>query len=114
MPNKSFAEDFLTIASGALSSLMEERGAFKARAKRRLGDVAREMDLVGRDEFDAAFAMLAKARAMQEELAARLARVESELGLSSGKKPVKTKKPSLPSVKPAARRAGKKSAAKRR
>ena len=89
----------LTLGTGVLSNLAEARHELKAQARQRAGSVARGLDLVSRDEFDAAFAMLAKARLMQEELAKRLSRVETHLNLSSTKKTVKTKKSSLPSVK---------------
>ena len=103
MPNKSFVEDMLTLGTGVLSNLSEARHELKAQARQRVGSVARELDLVSREEFDAAFAMLAKARNMQEDLSARLSRIESHLNLSSGKKTakkmVKIKKKNLPSVK---------------
>lgn len=103
MPNKNFVEDMLTLGSGVLNNLAEARHELKAQARQRVGSVARELDLVSREEFDAAFAMLAKARDMQEDLAARLSQIESHLNLSSGKKPakkmVKTGKKNLPSVK---------------
>jgi BMFP domain-containing protein YqiC len=99
MPQKTFIDDMLTLGSGVLSNLSEARHELKAQAKQRVGSVARDFDLVSRDEFDAAFAMLAKARNMQEELSARLARVEQHLNLSSGKTVVKKQKTNLPSVK---------------
>lgn len=99
MPNKSFLEDMLTLSTGVLSNLAEARHELKAQAKHRAGAVVRNLDLVSREEFDAAFAMLAKARNAQEDLAARLTRIERHLNLSSAKKSVKTKKTNLPSVK---------------
>jgi len=108
MPNKSFVEDMLTLGTGVLSNLAEARHELKAQAKQRAGTVARGLDLVSREEFDVAFAMVAKARDRQEELAARLARIEKHLNLSSGKKPVKTKKINLPSVKTKRSKSGRK------
>ena len=112
MPNKSFVEDMLTLGSGVLSNLSEARHELKAQAKQRAGSVARGLDLVSREEFDAAFAMLAKARNAQEDLSARLSRIENHLNLSStktgGKKKTKAKKTNLPFVKTKkTRRAGK-------
>ena len=89
MPNKSFAEDMLTLGSGVLNNLIEARHELKAQAKGRVSSFARELDLVSREEFDAAFAMLAKARNAQEDLASRLAKIEEKLNLSSPKKTVK-------------------------
>jgi len=99
MPNKSFTEDMLTLGSGLLSNLVEARHEIKAQAKQRAGSVARGLDLVTREDFDAAFAMLAKARNIQEDILTRLKRIETHLNLSSGKKTVKIKKKNLPSVK---------------
>ena len=79
MPNKSFVEDMVSLASGALTNLAESRHELKAQARTKAGAVARGLDLVTRDEFDAAFAMLAKARNAQEDLAARLSRIEARL-----------------------------------
>jgi BMFP domain-containing protein YqiC len=98
-PKKNFVEDMLNLGTGVLSNLAEARHELKAQARQRAGVVARAIDLVSREEFDAAFAMLAKARNMQEDLAARLARIEAHLKLSSSKSTVKTKNESLPSVK---------------
>jgi len=101
--NKSLFEDLLSLGSDALSQLLDARhefkGKFKEGAKKRAGSVLRDLDIVSRDEFDAAFAMLAKARNKQEELAERLLRIEAHLNLSSTKKTVKTKKKNLRIVK---------------
>ena len=104
MPTKTLLEDMLTLGTGVLSNLAEARHELKAQARQRAGTVARKLDLVSREEFDAAFAMLAKARNVQEELIARLSRIETHLNLSkatpkTAKKTVKTKKTNLPSVK---------------
>jgi BMFP domain-containing protein YqiC len=99
MPKKNFVEDMLTLGTGMLSNLAEARHELKAQARERASSVARGLDLVSREEFDAAFAMLTKTRNAQEDLAARVARIEAHLKLSSGKKPVKNKKTNLPIVK---------------
>lgn len=71
-------DDIAKMAGGAasvLAGLKEEIEALvKARAERILG----AMDLVPRDEFEAVRAMAQKARAEQEKLAARLARLEAQ------------------------------------
>ena len=103
-PKKNFVEDMLTLGTGVLSNLADARHELKAQVKQRAESVAHAIDLVSREEFDAAFAMLAKARSLQESLAARLSRIESHLKLSSAKKTVKTKKRSLPSVKTKAKK----------
>jgi len=115
MPNKTLIEDMLTLGGGVLNNIAEARHELKAQAKQRAESVARALDLVTREEFDAAFAMLAKARNMQEEIAARLSRIESHLNLAKGKtggkKPVKTQKGNLPSVKTSPSRKTKKTRA---
>jgi BMFP domain-containing protein YqiC len=107
-PKKNFVEDMMTLGSGVLSNLAEARHELKAQAKQRAGKVMRELEMVTREEFDAAFAMLAKARDMQENLTARLSRLEAHFKLSSGKSKVKNKKSNLPSVKTKAKRRAKK------
>lgn len=104
MSEKSILEDALSLGRDALSTLVEARHEFKAHAKEHVGSVARRLDLVSREEFDAAFAMIAKARDMQEDLAARLLRIESHLNLSpkvkkAAPKMVKTKKANSSFVK---------------
>ncbi len=126
--NQTLIEDMVTLGGNILGNLMGTRHEFKAQAKQRMDSIVRQLDLVGRNEFDAAFAMLAKARTMQEELQERLAAIEAHLnlpvyaaaqlrrpghkhaearlgeGVSSAKK-VKTKtKLNLPSVKKGNRR----------
>ena len=99
MPKKNFVEDMMTLGTGVLSNLAEARHELKAQARQRAESLARNLDLVGREEFDAAFAMLSKARSLQDELAARLSRIEAHLNLSSAKATVKKKKTNLPLVK---------------
>lgn len=72
-------DDFAKVASGAMNTLGGLREEVETRVRERLERVLADMDLVTREEFDAARAMAVKARAGQEELAERLARVEAEL-----------------------------------
>jgi len=99
MSHERILDDLLSMGGDVLARLLEARHDLKACAKSHAGNVTRKLDLVSRDEFDAAFAMLAKARDAQEDLSERLTRIESLLNLSSAKKTVKTKKRNLPSVK---------------
>ena len=108
MPEKTFIEDLLSLGADVLTQLADARHELKAHAKGRAETLARELDLVTRDEFDAAFAMLSKARSMQEDLSARVEKIESFLNLSSAKKTVNAKRPHLPSVKKAKSRRAKK------
>ncbi len=99
MSNKNFVEDMILLAGGVVSNIKESRHELKSQVRQRASAMPRELDLVTREEFDTAFAMLAKARNAQEELAVRLVRIESCLGLTKDTKPVKNKKKNLPSVK---------------
>jgi BMFP domain-containing protein YqiC len=97
--NRKLIDDMLALSGNILGNLLGARHEMKAQAKQRLDSLTRQLDLVTRREFDAAFAMLAKARTMQEELAERLTAVEAKLNLSSksGIKPQPKRR--LPSFK---------------
>jgi BMFP domain-containing protein YqiC len=99
MPNKSFMEDMLTLGTGVLSNLAEARHELKSQAKQRATMIARDLDIVTREEFDTALAMLQKARMIQDETSDRLTKIEKHLNLSSVKTTVKIKTRNLPSVK---------------
>jgi BMFP domain-containing protein YqiC len=92
--NGTLMNDMLRLGENALGNLLGARHEFGAQARERLGGMARKLDLVSRSEFDAAFAMLAKARAMQEELAGRLEAVEAKLGLTPAPRKIKKTKTS--------------------
>lgn len=67
----------MTGAMGVAAGLTEEaKSLFRAQAAKLIA----EMDLVGRDEFDAMKQMAAETRAENEALKARLAAVEEKLG----------------------------------
>ncbi len=102
--NQKLIEDIMSLGGNILGNLLGARHEFKAHAKQSMNGLARQLDLVSRGEFDAAFAMLAKARMMQEELNERLTALESRLPMSSAKQPVKPMKANLPSVKKGNRR----------
>jgi len=100
MKSSPLLDDLLTLGGSLFGNLAEARHEIKAQAKNRAGSLARKLDLVSREEFDAAFAMLAKARAMQEDLQNRVERLEIHLGLSrTAKKKNPSAKKSLPSLK---------------
>ncbi len=73
-------DDLARLLSGAMGTAQgarhEVEGLFRRQIERALG----AMDVVGRDEFEAVKAIAAKARAEQEALAERLARLEAQLG----------------------------------
>jgi BMFP domain-containing protein YqiC len=92
-------DDLLTLGGSLFGNLIDARHEFKAQAKSHVGDLARKFDLVSREEFDAAFAMLAKARLTQDDLQERIERIEAHLHLSRAAKKKSNAKRSLPSVK---------------
>ncbi len=93
-------DDLARVATGALGVAAGMRGEIEARLRDQFERILGRMDLVSREEFDAVKAMAAKARAEQEDLAARLASLEAQLGAAS-------KPPKSP------RKTGKKAAAKK-
>lgn len=101
-------DDLLTLGGSLFGNLAEARHELKVQAKTHVESLVRRLDLVSREEFDAAFAMLAKARATQEDILERLERIEQNLNLSSSPKNKKAAKRSLPSVKQGKHRVHKK------
>lgn len=75
MENRLF-DDLARVASGALSTLGGIRDEIETRIRERLERLANEMDLVTREELEAARGMAAKARSEQERLELRLAELE--------------------------------------
>src|SRR5271163_4044991 len=95
--NKKLIDDVMTLGGNVLGNLLGARHEWRAQAKQHLESVTSHLDLVSRTEFDAAFAMLAKARTMQEDLNDRLTAIENHLNLSKAAKPKKAMKANLPS-----------------
>jgi len=80
-----FFDDLARVATGALGTLSGVKTEVETRLREQLEKVLAGMDLVSRDEFEAVKAMAAKARSEQEELANRMAELESKLAaLSAG------------------------------
>jgi len=78
-----FLDDLARVASGALGTLTGVKTEVETRLREQLERVLAGMDLVSRDEFEAVKAMAAKARSEQEDLAHRLAELESKLAASA-------------------------------
>ena len=76
-----FFDDLARVASGAAGALSGVRTEIEARARDQLERVLAGMDLVSREEFDAARAMAAKAREEQERLLRRLEELEARLAV---------------------------------
>ena len=67
------------MAGGALSVLSGMRDEAEAIVRARVDEAIRKLDLVRRDEMDAALELAARARAGQEAAEARLAALESRI-----------------------------------
>jgi hypothetical protein len=74
-----FFEDLARVAAGAMGTLSGVKTEVETRLREQLEKVLAGMDLVSRDEFEAVKAMAAKARSEQEDLANRMAEIESKL-----------------------------------
>jgi BMFP domain-containing protein YqiC len=74
-----FFDDLARMAAGAAGALTGVRGEIEARFRDQLERVLAGMDLVGREEFEAAKAMAAKAREEQEILLRRIETLETRL-----------------------------------
>lgn len=79
-------DDLARMANGALNTLTNLREEVESRVRERVERLLAEMDLVTREEFEAAKAMAQKARTEQEELSAKLAALEQELQQVKGTK----------------------------
>ncbi|MCH8097306.1 MAG: accessory factor UbiK family protein [Proteobacteria bacterium] len=78
--NNRLLDDLARVASGALGVAAGVKGEVEALLRQRFERILTDMDLVGREEFEAVKAMAAKARAEQERLAEKLARLEAAQG----------------------------------
>ena len=65
-------DDLARMANGALNTLAGLREEVENRVRERVERMLADMDMVPREEFDAIKAMAQKARAEQEDLAARV------------------------------------------
>lgn len=72
-------DDMARVASGALSGFTGLRQEIEARLREQVERLLRDMDLVTREEFEAVKAVAQTARAEQERLAARVAKLEAAL-----------------------------------
>ena len=85
-------DDLARVATGALGVAAGMREEIEARLRDQFERILSNMDLVTREEFDAVQAMAAKARAEQEDLAARLTTLEAQLGAAVAKTKKASKK----------------------
>jgi BMFP domain-containing protein YqiC len=79
-------DDLARLAAGAMGTLTGVRDEVETRLREQLERILGRMNLVRREEFDAVQAMVAKARAEQEALAARVAALEARLDAAAAAK----------------------------
>ncbi len=75
-----FFDDFARLAGGAFNALGALKSEVEGQVRQQVEGLLARMKLVTREEFDAAQAMLVKAREEQEALAARVAALEERVG----------------------------------
>lgn len=73
-------DDLARMFGGAMGGAQGVRHEVEAAFRRQMERALASMDVVSRDEFEAVKAIAAKARAEQEALEARVARLEAALG----------------------------------
>ncbi|MEE8123568.1 MAG: accessory factor UbiK family protein [Alphaproteobacteria bacterium] len=95
--NSRLLDDIARVANGALGVAAGVRGEVEALLRQRFERILTDMDLVSREEFEAVKAMAAKARAEQEALAKKVARLEAALKAVKGGR--RTKAPAKSSGK---------------
>ena len=79
-------DDLAKVASGALGALGGLRGEVEAQIRQQMERVLSQMDVVGREEFEAMRELAIKARLEQEALAERVAALEARLAATDGAK----------------------------
>ncbi len=93
-----FFDDFSRMATGAMGSIAGMGREMEAGFRARMEEFVGGLDLVKREEFEAVKQMAANARAENEELKARIAKLEAAAGTAPAKTAAR---------KPAAKKAGK-------
>lgn len=84
--DRASLNDFLTLGESALSLLLGASKELKSHLDDKRDSVVRALDLVTREEFDAAFTMIKKIRQFQGDLDKRLTALEKKSTLSSPQK----------------------------
>ncbi len=78
MKQTPFLEDMGQVLAALFGTALSARGEARAQAKQRLGLLARRLQLVSRDEFEALHGMLQQSRIEQDELRRRLDALEGK------------------------------------
>lgn len=77
-PRDQKLDDVIKCGKAVFDVLLGARHVAVDKARERAQEVAEKIGLVGREEFDAAFAMLAKLRDMQDDINKRLQALEKQ------------------------------------
>jgi BMFP domain-containing protein YqiC len=77
--DNKFFEDIARVASGAAGGFMEMKREMESMVSAQLEKLLQKMNLVTKEEFDTVQAMLAKARAEQDEMKKRLDALEKRI-----------------------------------
>jgi BMFP domain-containing protein YqiC len=77
-------DDLARMANGALNTLSGLRDEIESRVRERVERMLADMDMVPREEFEAVKAMAQKARAEQEDLAAKVTELEQRIAELGG------------------------------
>jgi len=97
-----FFDDLAKVANSAVSTLAGVKGEIEAMVSQRLERFLADMDVVPRDEFEAIKAVAVKARAEQEKLEKRVAKLEAVLNSKTAPKSPKKPTAKAKAKKPAA------------
>lgn len=97
--NNRIFEDAARLAEGAMGTAVAFKREIEALVRAQLERILAGMDLVKRDEFEAAREIAVNARAEQEKLAERVAALEA--ARTAETKPAGTGKPRTPGGEPA-------------
>ena len=101
-------DDLARVANGAINTLSGVREEIESRLRERVERWLAEMDMVPREEFEAIKELAQRARAGQEDLAAKVAALEQKIAAMSAAPPAAhraKKAPSEPTkAEPATRR----------
>lgn len=81
-------DDLAGVASGAFSALAGVRAEVEAAARSQVEALVQRLDLVKREELDAALEVARRAREGQEALETRVAALESKLAAAAAQPPV--------------------------
>jgi BMFP domain-containing protein YqiC len=93
-------DDLARMANGAINTLSGVREEIESRLRERVERWLAEMDMVPREEFEAIKEVAQRARAEQEDLAAKVAALEQKLAAMSAVSPAR--RPRKAAAEPAA------------